>query len=87
MLHAAIELVQTNGHSCTFEGDLTPAKPAGASEQRWIYDRADDGEEGPCHVEMIHKNPEIEIHSQGCLYYCGARAHLEASFTVASRER
>jgi hypothetical protein len=74
VLHARIELLQTNAHSCTFDGDLVPA-----GDRHWTFDEP-AGEEGPCHVDLFQRDARLELTSEGCRYYCGARATLEGAF-------
>src|SRR5207249_11412585 len=57
-VHASVELVETNAHSCTFEGDLAPA-----GDRRWTFD-APEGEEGPCHVDLVRRGATLELHSE-----------------------
>ena len=71
-LDVRIELVQTNAHTCTFEGRLTETGPA-----QWEY--AKDGEY-PCKVTFTVKANQLSFESEGCREYCGARAHLMGSF-------
>ncbi len=78
-LHATISLVQTNAHSCTFEEDLAPA-----GDRRWKFDAVEDG---PCHVDLVQDETTIEIQSEGCRYYCGVRARLEATFPFPPKRR
>ncbi len=76
----AIELVQTNAHTCGFDGTLapTPTHDAGDDVTRWRF--ADHGEDGPCELTLEVSAGDITISSDGCRYYCGARASLDATF-------
>lgn len=77
-IDAAIELVQTNGHTCTFEGMLAPVP---GSTTRWVF-HSDDPDEGPCTLALERTPTEVTLMADGCRYYCGARASLDASFPV-----
>ena len=72
-LMVRIELVQTNAHTCTFEGELEPS-----GDRAWSH-RAKAGEE-PCELTLTWREPELSIRSEGCRDYCGARASLFADF-------
>jgi hypothetical protein len=68
-----VELVRTNAHTCSFEGTLGPV-----SEGRWRFDHGDD--DGPCRLTLEHAGNELRLSADGCRYYCGARASLDAVF-------
>jgi hypothetical protein len=76
-LDVEIELVQTNGHTCTFAGTL--ALDPAASTRRWIHHSVDELE-GTCDLSLEHAGGELRLQSEGCRYYCGARASLDATF-------
>lgn len=76
-LDVAIELVQTNGHTCSFAGILAPDREA--SSPRWIH-HSDNEEEGPCTLTLDQSETELVLQADGCRYYCGARASLDATF-------
>lgn len=78
-LAVTIELVQTNAHTCSFEGVLTPDPAAPAPARRWSF-RSDDPDEGPCSLQLEQSGAEVRLLSDGCRYYCGARAVLDAVF-------
>jgi hypothetical protein len=78
-IDVAIELVQTNAHTCTFEGTLAPDPAAAPADRRWTFSSNDDVE-GPCKVTLTAGADGVELDSEGCRYYCGARAHLASSF-------
>jgi len=76
-LAVTIELVQTNAHTCTFEQELEPVP---GDRRRWRFHAGEDHDEGPCDLVVIREPDRIDVESEGCRYYCGARAYLEASF-------
>ena len=76
-LEVAIELVQTNAHTCTFAGTLT-LDPA-ASTRRWTHHSVDELE-GTCDLTLEQIGAELRLRSEGCRYYGGARASLDATF-------
>ena len=78
-LAVTIELVRTNGHTCSFEGTLSRAAPA---EQRWIF--TDPNIDAPCTLELVERGNEIEINATGCRDYCGTRATLDGQFDTAA---
>ena len=76
-IEVEIELVQANAHTCTFEGTLEPA-----GTRTWRWQAPADSEDGPCDLELQWGEGEIKISSEGCRHYCGARARLEAIFSL-----
>lgn len=79
-----IELMQTNGHSCSFAGTLAPVADAPAAEPQWRFHLA-DGDEGPCTLTLTLTSVAapgdlLRLASDGCRYHCGARASLDATF-------
>ena len=72
-----IDVVRTNGHTCSFEGVMQPDPDAAA---RWVYRTSADDEEGACELVLEHTASMIEIRADGCRYYCGVRASLDAEF-------
>jgi hypothetical protein len=82
-LDVAIDLVQTNGHTCTFEGHLAhDPDPAAA---RWTFHSDETADDGPCTLTLEQADTELRIAAEGCRYYCGARASLDASFPFTAR--
>jgi hypothetical protein len=82
-LAVEIELVRTNGHTCTFEGELTYMGSSEPGIERWSSSESTD--EVECTLELLKRADAIEISSTGCREYCGARASLDARFdTTAS---
>lgn len=77
-LEVTIELIQTNGHTCSFSGTLVP-DPAAAPARGWRFDGKDEGD-GPCALTLQHTGAELQLAADGCRYYCGARASLDATF-------
>lgn len=80
-----VELMQTNAHSCTFEGELAPVRSPPPGVQQWVFDHED--EVGPCTLTLEKRGSEIAISSESCRYYCGARASLDATFALTDRVR
>jgi hypothetical protein len=78
-LDVSIELVQTNGHTCTFAGILT--LDTRADTRRWTHHSIDETE-GTCDLTLEHFDTALTLRSEGCRYYCGARASLDASFPL-----
>ncbi|HUQ03395.1 MAG TPA: hypothetical protein VM261_12920 [Kofleriaceae bacterium] len=76
-LDVSIELVQTNAHTCTFAGTLT-LDPA-SSARRWTHHSVDELD-GTCDLSLEQSGAELRLQSEGCRYYCGARASLDATF-------
>jgi len=75
-----IEVVQTNAHSCTFENELVAAPSPGNGVRRWAFHDASDL--GPCDLTLDRTDKEFKVDSEGCRYYCGARASLVATFAA-----
>jgi hypothetical protein len=81
-----IELTRTNAHTCSFEGELVPVPSASRGDaRRWSFQREDDV--GPCTLTLEQTATELHVSAEGCHYYCGARAHLDATFALADRSR
>jgi hypothetical protein len=78
-LAVSIELVRTNAHTCSFEGVLVPDPRAPAPTRRWVF-QSDDELEGPCTLQLEQSGRRVDLHADGCRYYCGARASLDATF-------
>lgn len=76
-----IELFQANAHMCNFEGELRPAPPPAANTRRWRFQEQND--DGPCEFVLDRTEKELTLQSEGCRYYCGARASLDATFPVS----
>jgi hypothetical protein len=72
---ARIELVQTNYHLCTWEGELV----RGGDGKSW------ESVQPECTVSLRLEERALELTSEGCREHCGARAHLIASFPRDSR--
>jgi hypothetical protein len=73
-----IELIQTNAHTCTFDGTLRSAPAHASHTRRWTFDGHDD--EGACSLVIEQSTSKVMISSEGCRYYCGMRASLDAVF-------
>ncbi|MCB9562471.1 MAG: hypothetical protein H6709_01630 [Kofleriaceae bacterium] len=84
-LAAEIWLLQTNAHSCTFEGTLAPDPHAPPPRQRWRYVATDEDQEG-CVVWIERIGDAVQVRSSRCTYFCGARASLNATFTEPPRD-
>jgi hypothetical protein len=82
-----IELMQTNGHSCTFDGVLAPVRTLAHGVSAWVFDHADDDEEDACTLTLERSAAAIRISSDGCRSYCGARASLDVTFAETDRLR
>ncbi|MEZ4366907.1 MAG: hypothetical protein R2939_11530 [Kofleriaceae bacterium] len=80
-LQLEIELVQTNAHTCTFSGLVTPVEPG----RVWQYRSPKDAMEEPCELTLTHTGSSLQITSEGCRDFCGARATLDATFDVEGR--
>jgi hypothetical protein len=74
-----IELIQTNGHTCNFSGTLAPVPPAAGAVAQWQFLDPSE-EEGPCTLTLAASADTLTVTSDGCRYYCGARASLDATF-------
>lgn len=87
-VYVAIGLVQTNAHSCTYEGAMTARDPAelppGVDEAWRVVEPADDDGEGGCTLDLTRTGADLMVTSEGCRDYCGTRASLFASFPIAS---
>lgn len=81
-LGVAVQLVQTNGHSCGFDGTLVgrATAPVEAATPRWDYVAPADGDDAPCALSLTFDGDALTLSADGCRYYCGARASLDASF-------
>ena len=71
-----IALLQTNAHSCTFEGTLEPVR---GQDGAWHMDELAEGE-WPCALDLRVEGETLRLTSEGCRLYCGARASLDATF-------
>ncbi len=78
-----VEVLATNAHSCTFEGELAPVVDGPSDVRRWRFAGVDELL-GACEVVLAHDpaRRRLEVSSDGCRYYCGARASLDAGFDV-----
>jgi hypothetical protein len=74
-----IELVQTNAHTCGFQGKLQ--KVLGAEPARYVHESAEGDDDHPCVLTLTLGPTELELGSEGCRYHCGARAYLETTFS------
>jgi hypothetical protein len=72
-----IELVQTNGHTSTLSSSLT--LDTRATTRRWTHHSVDELE-GACDLTLEQTDTTLDLQSEGCRYYCGARASLDATF-------
>jgi hypothetical protein len=79
-LGAKIGVTGGGEHECIFEGVLVadPAKPSA----HWTYDDVNDGP--PCHIDLTRGTRTFTLTSEGCRYYCGARAVLTGEFALAT---
>jgi hypothetical protein len=74
-LDVEIELIQTNAHSCSFSGTLALVEPG-----VWRFHSDEDAEDGACTLTLTAIATELTIAAEGCRYYCGMRASLDATF-------
>ena len=81
-LTVAVELVRTNGHTCTFEGTLSRAAPSEPETQRWTF--SDSNKDSPCSLELVERGSQIEISANGCRDDCGVRATLDGKFDTTA---
>jgi len=79
-LAIVVELVRTNAHTCSFEGTLAPVADAPAGEPRWRY-HDPSSDDAPCDLTLTLRGDELRLAAEGCRYYCGARASLDATFS------
>ena len=88
-LAITVELVQTNAHTCGFEGTLAPSTSTVPGTRVWRFQRVlaegDDPEADACALDLAADASSIPLTSEGCREYCGARAHLDARFPRAAR--
>ena len=88
-LAITVELIQTNAHTCGFEGTLAPSTSTVPGTCVWRYQAVvpdgEDAEAEACTLALAADATSITLTSEGCREYCGARAHLDASFARAGR--
>lgn len=73
-LSVEIELVQTNFHTCNWQGVMKQEM-----EGRWEFS------EPECALMLELKGNLFRLSADGCREYCGARAYLSGDFLLASR--
>ncbi len=73
-LSVEIELVQTNFHTCNWQGVMKQEM-----EGRWEFS------EPECALMLELKGNLFRLSSDGCREHCGARAYLSGDFLLASR--
>ncbi len=70
-----IEVMQDNGHSCSFSGILAEIAP-----RHWGW----SDETQTCQIALRLEDDSFALTSDGCREtYCGARAHLQGSFSLS----
>ena len=79
-LTVTVELIQTNGHTCSFSGTMAADPAAPPPARGWRFDGKDEGD-GPCALTLQHSGDLLILAADGCRYYCGARASLDATFS------
>ena len=88
-LAITVELVQTNAHTCGFEGTLVPSTSTVPGTRVWRFQRVladgDDAEAEACTLDLAADASSITLTSEGCREYCGMRAHLDARFPRTAR--
>lgn len=87
-LLVAIDLTQTNAHSCSFSGVMLPVSPAELDDgvdAQWRFAQAGADEDAGCLAHLTLDGPQLTVTADGCREFCGARASLDASFAVATR--
>jgi hypothetical protein len=82
-LAVAISLMRTNGHTCTFDGELSRARTSEPGTERWTF--SESNEDSDCTVELVKGETAIDITSTGCRDYCGVRAILDARFDTTEQ--
>lgn len=76
-----VALTQANAHSCGFTGTLVGrAQATDELPWRWVYSAPGDADDGPCELTLAFDGRDLDLSADGCRYYCGARASLDASF-------
>jgi len=83
-LELRVELVQANAHTCTFENVVNEVETPEAG-RRWRFEIKEESNE--CVLTLDHKDGSLSLNSEGCRYYCGARAHLMATFSDEPNDR
>lgn len=88
-LAITVELVQTNAHTCGFEGTLAPSTSTVPGTRVWRFQRVlaegDDPEADACALDLAADASSITLTSEGCREYCGVRAQLDARFPRTTR--
>ncbi|MEZ4222952.1 MAG: hypothetical protein R3B13_18560 [Polyangiaceae bacterium] len=64
-----IQLVHTNMHTCTWQGTLSAR-----AQDRYEFSEPD------CDLSLTVTPTTLQLRSEGCREYCGARAYLEGDF-------
>lgn len=83
-----IAVVRTNGHTCQFEGTLKRDPRASRGTRRWVYrsDGDDEGEDA-CELVLEQSGDKVTTRADGCRYWCGVRASLDATFPFPPSKR
>ena len=77
-LHVKLELNQDFGHGCSFEGTL-----AKIDEAHWSGKHIGEDEAAlTCTIVLSLFADSVDINSNDCFEFCGARAHMDASFST-----
>lgn len=88
-LAITVELVQTNAHTCGFEGTLVPSTSTVPGTRVWRYQAVvpdgEDAEAEACTLDLAADATSITLSAEGCREHCGMRAHLDAYFSRAAR--
>jgi len=87
-LAITVELVQDNGHSCSFEGTLAPSSSTVPGTRVWrfqaVIPEGGDADADACTLDLAASATTITLTSDGCREYCGVRAQLDAEFERAA---
>ncbi len=77
-LDVNLELYQDFGHGCSFEGTLTKI-----DDTHWSGKHTGEDEDAlACTIVLSLFENSVDINSNDCLGFCGARAHMDASFST-----
>lgn len=72
-----VSTVGGGDHTCAFETDTASEDAAG----NYVYARSYDGWDGTCRITVTPEGNSLTLASEGCQYWCGARATLDGEYS------
>lgn len=75
-----VSTVGGGDHTCSFETDTAKEDSAG----NYVYARSYDGWDETCRITVTPEGNVLTLESEGCQYWCGARATLDGTYSRAA---